>query len=61
MSNIAATLTLHRCPAQDCAAPAEEQDRYVLESTAGPVEHVVVACLSGHRFHGAVSSLWSGG
>jgi hypothetical protein len=36
------------CPA--CAAPAEVIDRYVLESTDGPIEHATVMCALRHRF-----------
>lgn len=36
------------CPA--CTAPAEIVDRYVLESTDGPIEHATVVCASRHRF-----------
>jgi hypothetical protein len=36
------------CPA--CEAPAEVVDRYVLESTDGPIEHATVVCAVRHRF-----------
>ncbi len=36
------------CPT--CAAPAEIVDRYVLESTDGPIEHATVLCADRHRF-----------
>jgi hypothetical protein len=36
------------CP--ECAAPAEVVDRFVLGSTAGPIEHVIVLCIERHRF-----------
>lgn len=38
------------CPA--CGAPAEIIDRYVLESTDGPIEHTTVRCAQHlrHRF-----------
>jgi hypothetical protein len=36
------------CPA--CPAPAEVVDRYVLESTDGPIEHATVVCAVRHRF-----------
>ena len=42
------TLQLVGCPA--CSAPAEITDRFVLESTGGPVEHVTVWCVARHRF-----------
>lgn len=38
------------CPEQGCDVPAEVIDRRVLESTDGPIEHVCVLCLFGHRF-----------
>ena len=41
-------LDLMGCPA--CAAPAEVVDRYVLESTDGPIEHATVVCAIRHRF-----------
>ena len=33
-----------------CLAPAEITDRFVLESTSGPVEHVTVCCANRHWF-----------
>lgn len=42
------TLELSSCP--QCGAPAEVLDRFVLESTDGPVEHVTVSCIDRHRF-----------
>lgn len=41
-------LDLVGCPS--CAAPAEVVDRYVLESTDGPIEHATVRCSERHRF-----------
>ena len=41
-------LDLVACPA--CAAPAEVVERYVLESTDGPIEHATVRCSERHRF-----------
>jgi len=41
-------LQLVACP--QCAAPAEISDRFVLESTCGPVEHITVRCVHRHRF-----------
>jgi hypothetical protein len=38
------------CPQEGCAVPAEVVDRRVLESTDGPIEHIRVVCLVGHRF-----------
>ena len=47
-SNQITGLDLVGCPA--CAAPAEVVDRYVLESTDGPIEHATVTCAARHRF-----------
>jgi uncharacterized protein YbaR (Trm112 family) len=41
-------LDLVACPA--CAAPAEVVERYVLDSTDGPIEHATVRCSERHRF-----------
>ncbi len=41
-------LQLVGCP--QCTAPAEITERFVLESTSGPVEHVTVFCAHRHRF-----------
>jgi hypothetical protein len=41
-------LQLVGCP--QCLAPAEVTDRFVLESTSGPVEHITVCCVHRHRF-----------
>jgi hypothetical protein len=35
------------CP--ECTAPAEVLDRFVLESTDGPIEHAIVLCILRHR------------
>ena len=39
---------LTTCP--DCGAVAEVNDRFVLESTDGPVEHVRTQCVRRHWF-----------
>jgi hypothetical protein len=36
------------CP--DCGEAAEVLDRFVLESTDGPVDHARVRCVRGHWF-----------
>jgi len=41
-------IQLTGCP--ECAAPAEITDRFDLDSTDGPVEHVTVLCARRHRF-----------
>jgi hypothetical protein len=43
-----ARLDLISCPS--CAAPAEVVDRYVLNSTDGPLEHATVVCVRRHRY-----------
>lgn len=43
-----ARLDLAACP--ECAAPAEIVDRFVLDSTDGPIEHAIVLCALRHRF-----------
>jgi hypothetical protein len=39
-----------RCAEPGCPGPAEIVDRAVLESTAGPIEHVRLRCLHRHWF-----------
>jgi len=39
---------LVECPA--CGLPAEITDRFVLDGSPGPVEHVKVVCVSRHWF-----------
>ena len=36
------------CP--DCGAPAEVLDRFVLESTDGPIDHARIRCVGRHWF-----------
>lgn len=45
------------CPHPACCALAEILDRFTLQSTDGPVEHVRVLCLNRHRFALPVDSL----
>jgi hypothetical protein len=45
------------CP--DCGQTAEIEDRHVLESTDGPIEHARVRCLAGHWFFMPVDKLAS--
>ncbi len=40
--------TTTTCP--QCGAPAEVPERFVLESTDGPIEHARTSCARGHRF-----------
>jgi methionyl-tRNA formyltransferase len=37
-----------KCP--DCGGPAQVRERFVLESTDGPVEHARTSCARGHHF-----------
>jgi hypothetical protein len=43
------------CP--DCGAPAEVTDRFALESTDGPIEHMRVQCVLRHWFLMPTASL----
>jgi hypothetical protein len=43
------------CP--ECGAPAAVTDRFVLESTDGPIEHVKVRCAAMHWFLMSTESL----
>jgi hypothetical protein len=46
---------LTRCP--QCGLPAEIRDRFCLESTDGPVDHVALSCIDGHHFRMAADRL----
>ena len=50
-------LLLIPCP--ECEGPAEITERFRLLSTDGPVEHIVVQCVSGHHFRMAADRLAS--
>jgi hypothetical protein len=43
-------LQITACPETGCGLPAEIIDRFVLQSTDGPVEHVRTHCLGRHIF-----------
>jgi hypothetical protein len=45
------------CPEIGCSVPAGVVERFVLASTAGPVEHVKTWCLEGHGFTQRVDAL----
>ncbi len=45
------------CPEPGCDVPAGVVDRFVLASTAGPVEHVRTWCLEGHGFTQRIDAL----
>ena len=49
------TLVIVPCP--ECGASAEIVDRFILESTEGPVEHAVVMCIDRHRLTMLVESM----
>lgn len=46
-------------PCPDCDAPAEIIERFRLPSTDGPVELIVVQCVTGHYFRMAADRLAS--
>ena len=47
--------TVISCP--DCGVPAEVTERFSLQSTDGPVDHVAVSCVASHHFRMAVDAL----
>ncbi|MGH2771162.1 MAG: hypothetical protein ACRDJF_11685, partial [Actinomycetota bacterium] len=40
-----------------CQLPAEVRERWVMESTDGPIEHLDIICVLGHGFRAAVDIL----
>jgi len=48
-------LTLIPCPV--CGAPAEVTERFTLQSTGGPADHIAVGCLDGHHFRMLIEQL----
>ena len=44
-------------PCPQCGAPAQITERFWLDSTAGPVEHLKTGCERGHWFTPTVESL----
>jgi hypothetical protein len=46
---------LTTCPR--CQLPAEVRERWVMESTEGPIEHLDIFCILGHSFRAAVDIL----
>jgi hypothetical protein len=44
-------------PCPQCGAPAQITERFWLDSTDGPVEHVKTGCERGHWFTPTVDSL----
>jgi hypothetical protein len=51
--------TFIACPV--CPAIAQVTERFVLDSTDGPIEHLAVSCAAGHHFRMPVDSLPAGG
>ena len=45
------------CPDPECTAVAAVAERYLLESTSGPIEMARVGCVIGHRFNCPAYSL----
>ncbi len=48
-------MELTTCP--ECGAPAHIEQRHVLESTDGPIEHAKIHCVTGHWFFLSVTAL----
>jgi hypothetical protein len=44
-------------PCPQCGLPAEIRERFCLQSTDGPVDHVVVSCINDHHFRMAADQL----
>lgn len=43
-------MDIETCPHSGCQLPTAVRDRFTLQSTDGPFEHVAVRCLDGHQF-----------
>jgi hypothetical protein len=48
-------MDLTSCP--ECGATAEVLDRFVLESTDGPIDHARIRCMDGHWFLLSIDAL----
>lgn len=48
---------MSECLQEDCWGRDQVVDRYVFESTDGPIEHVALECTYGHRFVVAADSV----
>lgn len=48
-------MDLTTCP--ECGAPAEVLERFVLDSTAGPMDHARIRCVRRHWFLLSLQSL----
>jgi hypothetical protein len=44
-------------PCPQCGLPAEIRERFCLQSTDGPVDHVAVSCINAHHFRMAADWL----
>jgi hypothetical protein len=51
-------MELTTCP--ECGVPAHVEQRHVLESTDGPIEHAKIRCVTGHWFFLSVAALAAG-
>ncbi len=52
-------MELTTCP--ECGAPAHIEQRHVLESTDGPIEHAKIRCVTGHWYFLPVAALAAAG
>ncbi len=52
-------MELTTCP--ECGAVAHVEQRHVLESTDGPIEHAKIRCVTGHWFFLSVAALAEAG
>ncbi len=48
-------MELTSCP--ECGVPAHVEQRHVMESTDGPIEHAKIRCVRGHWFFLSVAAL----
>jgi hypothetical protein len=44
-------------PCPQCGLPAEIRERFWLQSTDGPIDHVALSCIDGHHFRMAADRL----
>ncbi len=49
--------SIAHCPEPRCTAPAAVEDRWLWDSSDGPIEHVRTRCLSRHVFTVAAYTL----
>ena len=50
-------MELTACPQPECGLPCEIEERHILESSDGPVEHIRLLCIAGHRYNMPTSML----